>query len=154
MLHVGSPNRVRVTLSPLVYRSLVSQGREPSTQLRQEVESLVSEQLQETWTAVGPVFGTESQVAATRDAIDDHLADIAQVTWITDTDLHASEGLAHTMTKPLVDLCQGLPTDGALDSPHGSLNKDLPANPATLDQTDTAVRFYSPALPLNGEVIE
>ena len=75
------------------------------------------------------------------------------MTWITDADLQASEGLARTMTKPLVDLCRGLPTNGALDSPHWSLDKDLPADPATLDESDSGVRFCSPALPLNGEVI-
>ena len=144
VLHVGSPKQVRVTLSPLVYRSLVSQGREPSPRLLQEVEALVHQQFQETWTAVGPVFGTEAQVAAARDAIDSLLADIAQVTWITEADLLQSEGLARTMTEPLADLCHGQPTDGALDSPHCSFDKDLPADPAMLDQTDTGIRFCSP----------
>lgn len=153
VLHVGSPNRVRVTLSPLVYRSLVCQGREPSDALRREVENLVSGQFQQTWTAVGPVYGTDAQVQAAREAIDAYLAGVAQVQWITESDLEQSEGLARTMTQPLVDLCQGLPTDGALDSPHWSLGKDPPKNSSGLDETDTGVRFCSPALPLDGEIV-
>ena len=103
---------------------------------------------------MGPVFGTEAQVAAAREAIEGEMEELASVTWVTSADLESAEGVPRAMLEPLVDLCDGKPTDGALDSPHWSLGHPLPGDPATLDRTESGLRFASPALPLDGELAE
>ena len=143
-----------MTLSPLAYRYLVSQGRSPSASLRAEVESIVTQYFERRWTAVAPIFGTANQVLAAREAISSALTPIADVSWITDADLQSNTGLAKAILEPLVQLCQGIPTDGALDSPHWSLGHPLLDDPASLDDSQTGVRFCSPALPLDGELVQ
>ena len=151
---MGSPNRVRVTLSPLVYRAFLAQGSSPSAELRQKVETLVKENFQETWTAVGPIFGTVAQVKAAHAEITARLAHLAEVTLLTQNELaQESDTPSKTMIQPMVDLCLGHPTGGALDSPHWALGKEPPSEPAALDETETGLRFCSHAVPLDGPTI-
>lgn len=154
VLHVGSPSRIRATLSPLVYRTLLTQGRSPGAALRTEVESLVAREFRETWTAVGPLFGTAKQVAAAHEAIHARMQALADVELLRDdAAAGASDPLTKAMLDPLVDLCHGNPTDGALDSPLWSVGLDPLKNPAEIDQTSAGIRFCSAALPLDGEIV-
>ena len=158
VMHVGSPSRVRVTLSPLVYKVLVDGGARPSEVLRSQVEACVLESFKSSWTAVGPLFGTRAQVMACFEGIQDELGETAELSLISEeqfesvldesnTEATMQEVAIRESTKPLLDLCLGVPSSGALESPLWAVGEDSAVTECDLDASNAGILFCSPCLP-------
>jgi len=158
VLHIGSRDRIRVTLSPLIYQYLVKSGESPGAELRRKAESLLTGVKFAAWTGVGGIYGTAGEVDEKVKEISKRLAGLAVVETVTAETFSHSASSNMTLeerailesAKALADFSSGTPSDGALLSPLWSIGLS-PEQAVNLDRTPLGLLFCCPALPLSGE---
>jgi len=158
VLHIGSKDRIRVTLSPLIYQFLVENGVPPGDELRQKAESLVASGKFAAWTAVGGIYGTTGEVREKLKEISSRLEGFAMLEAVTPETF--SQSLSSILpleqqavlqsAKALADFSSGMPSDGALLSPLWAIGLS-PHEVVNLDRTHLGLLFCCPALPLSGQ---
>jgi 4-cresol dehydrogenase (hydroxylating) flavoprotein subunit len=165
VLHIGSADRARVTLSPIIYRFLLTNGMTAGEELRRKAESLVQGLKPAAWTGVGGIFGTTDEVRTKVREIAKRLAPIATIETITEetfaaaatSQLSLEERAILEGAKTLADFSSCTPNDGALLSPLWALGLS-PEEAGNLDHTPLGILFCCPSLSLNGiaakEVVE
>jgi 4-cresol dehydrogenase (hydroxylating) len=159
VLHIGSADRARVTLSPIIYRYLVENGQAPGAELRQKAEELVKGLRPAAWTAAGGIYGTTEEVTVKVAEISKRLTDVATVDTVTEQtferansdELPLEERAILQGAKTLADFSNCRPTDAALLSPLWALGL-APAEIVNLDHTPLGLLFCCPALPLDGAI--
>ncbi len=160
VVHIGNRRRSEVTMTPLMYHYLQSQGRQVT---RDEAERMVSAQLKGPWSAIGAIMGTKSHVSASKREIKAALGRFGRLDFMT-------EGLlqfAKTATKlagvksindflcasePLLALPRGVPTDAALHSAYWPAADSSP----DLSQPDVSaggMLFAAPIVPQDSESV-
>jgi 4-cresol dehydrogenase (hydroxylating) len=157
VLHIGSRDRIRVTLSPLIYKFLVANGESPGPALREKAESLLAGGKFAAWTGVGGIYGTGGEVREKLFEISRRLEGIAVVEAVTpETFSHSTsvnmsleERAVNESAKALADFSSGTPSDGALLSPLWAVGLS-PQEGQNLDSTPLGLLFCCPALPMNG----
>jgi len=158
VMHIGSRDRIRVTLAPLIYRYLVENGQSPGPELRQKAESLLAGGKFAAWTGVGGVYGSAGEVDEKLKEMSRRLKDIAVVEAVTgetfaqaaSSRLTLEERALLECARPLADFSSGTPSDGALLSPLWSVGLS-PEEVVNLDRTPLGLLFCCPALPLSGQ---
>ena len=163
VLHIGSRNRIRVTLAPAVYNFLVAQGAPPGDGLRRIAEEMLSREKYAAWTAVGGVFGTRGEVKAKLAQIKERLEGIAVVGVMTPQKLRRTEALLRLLgsagrrklavfqgAKALMDFCLGIPSNMALLSPQWAVGESPDTASLELDDSNVGLLFCCPSLPLEG----
>lgn len=158
VLHIGSRDRARVTLSPLIYRFLVKNGESPGAELRQKAESLLAEGKFAAWTGVGGIYGSTGEVDEKLKEISRRLEGVATVEAVTaetfavaaSSNLTLEKRAVLESAKALADFSSGTPSDGALFSPLWAIGLS-PEEVFDLDDTPLGLLFCCPALPLNGQ---
>ena len=158
VLHIGSRDRDRVTLSPLIYQFLVENGESPGAELRSRAEATVSAGKFAAWTGVGGIYGGSGEVKEKLREISSRLKDIATVEAVTADALSISASASLTLeeraviesARTLADFSSGAPADGALLSPLWAIGLS-PEEIVNLDRTHLGLLFCCPALPLNGK---
>jgi 4-cresol dehydrogenase (hydroxylating) len=156
VLHLGSRERVRITLSPLIYQYLVQHGQQPGAELRQKAESLLAGGKFAAWTGVGGIYGSTGEVDEKLKEISRRLKDVATVEAVTAETFAAAPNLTLEQraviesAKALADFSSGTPADGALFSPLWAIGLS-PEEVVNLDHTHLGLLFCCPALPLSGQ---
>jgi 4-cresol dehydrogenase (hydroxylating) len=158
VLHIGSRDRIRVTLSPLIYQYLVKNGESPGADLRRRAESLLAGGKFAAWTGVGGIYGSAGEVEEKLKEISRRLEDLAMVEAVTAETFARSPSSNPTLeeravlesAKALADFSSGTPADGALFSPLWAIGLS-PDEVVNLDRTPLGLLFCCPALPLSGE---
>jgi 4-cresol dehydrogenase (hydroxylating) flavoprotein subunit len=163
VVHIGSRNRIRITLGPVVYNHLVAHGAAPGPELRKAAEAMLAQEKFGPWSAVGGLFGTRAQVREALREFKRRLRGIASVGTITPEKIRRTELLFRFLgsagkrkravfegAKPIMDFSLGNPSNGALLSPMWAIG-ETPVRPVDdLDKTRVGLVFCPPALPLEG----
>jgi 4-cresol dehydrogenase (hydroxylating) len=156
VLHIGSRNRIRVTLSPLVYQFLVREGQMPGPELRRTAEDIVATGKIAAWTGVGGLYGTNGEVEEKLKEITHRLQSIAAVEAVSaDSFSHTAAGASLNdralleSARALADFSSGIPSNGALLSPLWAIGVS-PTQVTHLDHTPLGLLFCCPAIPLEG----
>ena len=136
------------------------------TQKRLQAEAMLDREGFGPWSAVGGIFGTRRQLAATRREIRSALAGIAQVSFLSDAKLSLLTRISyrlsfipfmqrkHMMVKvitPLYGLSKGVPSEAPMKGVYTSAGQPVPEEgPLNPDQGRAGVLYCLPVIPMSG----
>ncbi len=166
IIKVGNKERSRVSLCPLMYEKLVSNGAKPGKELREHVEQVFDENFG-SWSALAGLWGSPGQIKEAQRLIKKRLNGLGKIRFLTESvismaekalsalnfipKLRGLEAVVYTL-RPFYELINGKPTDLALQGLYW-LHSDVPDNYTEPDVTNAGMLCYLPILPLQGDLV-